>query len=289
MARDRLMFDLLARTVDDLVDPSIEHVVVVPGSDVPAFKQYANARRTIVAQEDALPFKAIKLPTAPKLASRYISALRRPLYIERRLRLVRGWILQQALKFEMARTAKARLVLHVDSDVFFIRPMSTDNLFRDDRMPFFGANGGEANPNHLSWIHGAERLLGLPQSERYSRHFIENCVPWDSDAVRAMTQRMEKTAGRAWHDVLLSEKTLSEYYVYGVFIEQIHGAQDYWTEGANLCRSYWLDEDKQSVDEAWLLDGIEKHQVAMSVQSTNLMEIDHRRALCERARAITGY
>lgn len=288
MARDRALFDLLAHSVDELVDPAIHHLVVVPRSDLAAFSQYANTRRSFIAQEEALPFKAVKLPTVPRAASRLVTALRRPLYIGPGMRLLRGWILQQALKIEMSRRAQAGAVLHIDSDVFFVRPMALNDVLRNGRLPFFRSRSGAPNPSHMVWIHAAQRMLGLSQTARYASHFIENIVAWDSDAVRAMTQRIEDVGGRPWHDILLSEDAFSEYYVYGVFLDKIYGTDGYWSEQADFCRSYWLDENSLTVDEDWLLDGMKPHHVAMSVQSTNMMTIERRKALCEKARALAA-
>lgn len=286
MARDRDLFDLLARTVDDLVDPAIRHVVVVPGKDLGAFAPYANARRTILAQEAVLPFRTFKFPAFPRLA-RILKPLRRPIYVDRRLRMIRGWILQQAIKIEMGMAAGADVVVHVDSDVFFIRPMGPGNVIRDGKAPFFRATGATGNPHHLSWVHAAERMLGLPLSADYGSHYIENCVPWHRDAVRAMTQQMEAAHGRAWHDVLLDEKALSEYYIYGLFLDRLRGTEGFYTDKADLCRSYW-HEDDGALDEDWLFGGLEAHHYALSVQSTNSLSAQQRDALSRKARALAG-
>ena len=104
MAKDIEIFALLARSVDDLVAPEIRHDVVVPGADLQAFKRFETAQRQIIAQEDVLPFRTFRVPGAIQRAV----GSRRPIYVDKRLKMVRGWILQQILNIEMSRKAAAR-------------------------------------------------------------------------------------------------------------------------------------------------------------------------------------
>lgn len=285
MARDRELFALLARSVDELVDPAIPHRVVVPRRDLAAFRPFSGPRREILAQEEVLPFATVRIPALPRAAARLSQTFRRPFYLDRRLRMIRGWILQQALKIEMSRRAAEDLVLHVDSDVFFVRPVAPRDVFRDGRMPFFRATGRTGNPLHGAWTEAAARLLGLRLPADYPSHYIENCVPWQAQAVRALIRRIEETHGRAWYDVLLGEKTFSEYYLYGLFLDEIHGTGGLYTEQADLCRSYWPKDERAAVDEAGLLAGLQPHHVAVALQSTIPLPVARRQEIYLHGRA----
>lgn len=267
MARDIELFSLLARSIDDCVDARISHNVIVPRRDVPKFRRFANHRREILAQEDVLPRRFLKLPAAPAVLSRFVPALCRPIYLDARLRMVRGWILQQVLKIEMTRRARGMLFLHVDSDVFFFRDLVPSRMLKEGKVPFFRAETATRNPLHATWGQTAGQVLGLNLPASHASHYVENCVPWLSDAVQAMTDRMERVGGRAWHETLTSLPTFSEYYLYGIFLDEIHGRQPFYSEAAAFCRSWWPNPG-EGVDTEKLLAGIAPHQSALAVQST---------------------
>jgi hypothetical protein len=152
MARDLDLFALLARSVDAHVAEDIPHRVVVPSRDMAAFRPYRTARREIIAQEEVMPFRTLKIPNLPRVLSAMSPSLRRPFYLDSRLRLMRGWILQQILKIEMSRLAPEQAVMHVDSDVFIFRILAAQDVFRDGRPAFFRATGATGNPLHADWI-----------------------------------------------------------------------------------------------------------------------------------------
>lgn len=74
MARDLDLFALLARSVDAHVPEDIPHRVVVPKSDIAAFRAFRTLRREIIAQEDVMPFQTIKIPNLPPSLSRFARA-----------------------------------------------------------------------------------------------------------------------------------------------------------------------------------------------------------------------
>jgi hypothetical protein len=287
MARDRGLFELLARSIDELVDTSIPHRVVVPRHDLPVFQRFISNRREILAQEDVLPFHTLKIPALPNAAARLSQTLRRPVYLDRRLRMIRGWVLQQALKIEMSRLAEEDLVLHVDSDVFFIRRLDLHDLLREGRLPFFRATGVTSNPAHSGWIRAAEQMLGLPEILEYKPHYIENCVPWQPDALRTMTARLEEVHSRAWHDVLLEQMSFSEYYVYGLFLDRIRGTEGFYTERTDFCHSFWPEQEKAEVNFSELFADFQAHHIAMAVQSTHPLTLAQRYAIYARGRELS--
>jgi hypothetical protein len=310
MARDADLFAILARSVDAFVDPAIPHRVVVPRRDMARFAPFANARRQIVAQEDVLPVRFLRLPAAPRALSRIAGTLRRPLYLDRRFRLVRGWILQQLLKIEVARTASEDMVLHVDSDVFFFRRVAAADLFEDGRPRFFRvADGAAPRAEHAVWTSVARAMLGLPDDTPATCHYVENCIPWSTAAVRGMVRTMEAAQPRLWADTVLGARTFSEYFLYGVHADSPAGMaaadgagnRESGSGGAglagsdrSLCLSWWPTAGGAGASfaiEAQLARVRDGH-VAMAVQSTEALDPDARaaawRAACAWAAAAPG-
>lgn len=285
MARDAALFALLARSVDECAAADIPHKVVVPGRDMDVFRPFANARREIIAQEDVLPFRIYKLPGALKYLAPLAPSFRRPVYVNNRLSAIRGWILQQLLKIEMSRTATQAQVLHVDSDVFFFRPMQAGDTFTNGRPRFFFADGATGNPLHGGWIEAAGRMLGITPDPAQPRHYVENCVPWASEVVRGMTQRISETHGRPWYEVLLGEETLSEYYIYGLYVDHLCGTGTLAPDPMSFCHSYWPDTDDAPMQADAHVGGLDPRHFAMAVQSTHPLSVADRVAMYEKARA----
>lgn len=281
MARDAELFSLLARSMDAVGGEDVPHRVIVPGRDLPVFRRFARPGRDIIAQEDVLPLRLFRVPAMKYLAP-LSASFRRPIYLDSRLRMVRGWILQQLLKIEMSRTATEDMVLHVDSDVFFFRRFGMADGFVDGLPRYFRAVGKTANPDHSAWLAAAGRILGIGVAEPHLAHYVENCVPWVPGVVQAMTTRIEATHGRPWPEVLVGEATISEYYLYGVFVDLLRGTGGLAEVDNSLCLSFW--SDGAIVPETHFAKARPDH-VAMAVQSTHALSFADRVALYEKARA----
>lgn len=285
MAGDLDIFALLARSIDTYVAEDVPHLVVVPGADVPAFRAFETERRRIIAQEDILPVRVWKLLPAIKA----IKPLRRPLYVAKgrglRLHSVRGWMLQQLLKIEMSRRAEQRAVMHVDSDVCFIRPAGAEMAFEGGKTRAFRAIGATKNPLHKPWITAASDYLGIPPETESLKHYIENCVIWDSDVARAMVTQIETTLGHPYYQAILAAPTMSEYYLYGIFAETFGHCETLNIADVSVCQSYWPPSEDVPVEAHMLQSGLMDHHRAVAVQSTHALPLAQRKALYEELSA----
>ena len=115
----------------------------------------------------------------------------------------------------------------------------------------------------------AGRLLGIPTKDYYGFGFIGNLVPWVPEHVRGLTRRIEAVMRRDWRSVLLHEKTISEYVLYGVFVQEVLGLQRsrHVAESAKPVIEYW-DADVLS-DERLLefISTLGDGQLAIHIQS----------------------
>lgn len=279
MASDLDIFELLATSVDRHVESSIRHDVVVPRADLGLFRRFESSRRRVLAQEDVLPVSLLKLPKSLKYLARFKAGFRRPLYITARGKLVRGWMVQQCLKIEMARRAKEAAIMHVDSDVAFVRDFQSTDAFQEDRVRFFRADGETRNPMHGAWVQTACEFLGVALPESHRPHYIENCVLWSSTVARAMAEKVEAVHSRPLHDVIFSAKTMSEYYVYGIYVDLVTAGADLQAEDVSFCKSYWPDAETDAFDADAFMNGFDFKQRAIAVQSTNQLDLASRQAL----------
>lgn len=281
MARDIELFALLAESVDRFVPQAVQHRVIVPAADVTAFARFGNVRRQIVSQDDVLPFRARKLPKTLGHLSPIVGALRRPLYLTPGFNLVRGWVLQQILKIEATRTSDADVVLHVDSDVFFVRFFETEMVLPGGRPTFFHVPAESLSAEHDTWTAVADRILGIATGTVRQGHYVENCIPWSPKIVRRMTDQIVQTNKRAWHDVLMQESSFSEYFIYGRFVNVVDSVVEVEARSNTVCKTYWSDiatsfaQDMNSI----VLPG---DQVALAIQSTEDVSVADRRRMFER-------
>lgn len=277
MARDLQIFGVLARSVDACVAGDIRHTVVVPGRDLPEFRQFKSPAREIIAQEDVLPMRLFALPQGLSRLAPLHGALRRPLYITPKLHVMRGWMIQQIVKIDYARQTGSRAIVHVDSDVFFIRPMTATDVLHDGKVAFFRVPEPSREPMHRQWTAAAAACLGLGPAADASAageiagtgHYIENCVPWSSDVVRAMIRRIEDVHGRPYHEVLLTFPSISEYFIYGLFADLLYDRPGLEPADRSLCNSFWPEQPDSPFDLNTAMAQMKPWHRALAVQSTH--------------------
>jgi hypothetical protein len=283
MPKDRDLAALLFRSVDRWVSADIRHLVVVPGKARGEFRQFETSRREIVAQEDVLPYRVHRLPAGLSRLAPIVPGLRRPLYLSRSLKLVRGWILQQSIKFEVTRRAAEDAVVHVDSDVFFVRPFAAADVFGANGPRFFRTGGTTRNPLHRPWLETSARLLDLDLPPDFPNHYVENCVVWSSDIVRRIFARVEERKGTSLHQLLMRTRTFSEYYIYGAYVDLEPGPKAVEPVGTSLCNSFWPSSADQAFDLERLRAGASEEHKAMAIQSTIDLSPAQRAGIYEAA------
>jgi hypothetical protein len=283
IARDADLFGLLAASIDRHVGDEMEHQVVVPWSDLAAFRKYQTRNRTIIAQEDLLPVKLWKLPAALRHLSYIKAGFRRPLYLTSDRNLIRGWMLQQLLKISISAQSERTAIMHVDSDVCFFRDFKTSEIFDGNNVRFFRALGATRNPMHRPWIEAASRFLGIDPPQDYHAHYVENCVVWRTDLVRAMIERIEAANETEFHKALFGASTISEYYLYGIFADLVAKDEGLNAEDTSFCNSYWPNSESEPVDIAKLAARQQPKHCALSVQSTHKLSLVERTEAYEQA------
>lgn len=285
MSKDIELFSLLAESIDRYVAADVQHHVIVPKADLSTFSRFKSTRRKILCQDDVLPFRALKLPKALGHLSPIISAFRRPWYVGPGFKMMRGWVLQQLLKIEATRASDADLVLHVDSDVFFVKPFSADMAFDGKRPSFFRVPATALSPEHANWTNVADRILSLNSPAEATcpqyRHYVENCIPWSPSIVRDMIARMGQVQDRPWYKILMSEASFSEYFIYGRFVDTLVSLSQLDPRDRTVCKTYW-PSDGAFADYQAMASDLPDPYCALAVQSTAETSIADRRQMFEQ-------
>lgn len=277
----------LCGSVDRFVDPAIAHTIYVPRREIALFAPLANARRRIEAEEDLLPSWMWRVPMPSRAWRRRLWLPRRNVFLTPYTRPMRGWIAQQMMKIQAAAQAADEIVVHVDSDNAFIRPMGLAALTKPEGVRLYVNPKHETGGSHRLWHREAARLLRAPSDDFHAGDPIDGIVVWRRSLVRAMIARIEHVGGRDWRRILAGTRHFSEYVLYGVFVETCVGfaASGHVIEPFSLSFGLWRDRPADARAEDAFLDTLEPRHLVCLIQSTIAMDDAERRALFQRVEA----
>jgi hypothetical protein len=275
---------LLCETVDMFVPAAFEHVLAVPRADLPLFAPMANSRRRLVTQEELLPTWLHRIPMPPPGLRRLLRLPRRNMYVTGNGRLVRGWVAQQLMKLAAARAAAADVILHVDSDAAFVRPLAPEHLCASGRVRLLHTAGAGDTPMHHPWHRTASGLLGLPPTDYHGADYIGNLTTWRPAVVQRMLDHIAGVTGADGVSALAATADLSEYTLYGVYCDKVLGldAAGHAPTSRLLCATVWPGLETSELDAHFDALTIAPDQIAVGVQSTIPVSMDQRRRLVHR-------
>ena len=220
---------LLCRSVSRHVSGSFHHYLIVDERDRALFRPLENPATTVLAVEDLLPGWIRRIP----LSRKWWLNLKGP--------PIRNWILQQIVKLSVAEHIDADAYIFADSDIAFVRPFATDQLLHGDDLRLFRVPHAPAFPGLDRWHRAASRLLDLPPADDLTTTYIDNLITWRREVLRLLHRRLEAVSGRSWIEVLGRELHLSEYILYGAFVEHVLGiaAARHEADDSPLCHNSW--------------------------------------------------
>jgi Family of unknown function (DUF6492) len=227
---DASLFGDLHRSVLANTEPSVVHHVAVPPSDVHVFREYESARCQVWTHRDLLPRHCLPVPNSSGL----MLNLRRP------WPPTRGWIVQQIMKLAGAAVIDARAVLIVDSDAFLVREATLDQFMDDGRLLHHRRAGAVTADmkRHVLWHNVARKLLGVGGiASAPLPDYVSPIAVWDPAVVRSLTTHIADTTRRHWVDAFGGQLHISEFVLYGVFVDHVVGGVQ--PRGGDLCHNYY--------------------------------------------------
>lgn len=267
----------LHRSVLDHSPASVHHHIVVPRRDLQLFGRLAGPRTHLHCEQDLLPRRFVRIGS-----TRYTVNLARP------FPPVRGWILQQVLKLAAVAASDADVVLLVDSDIEFVRPFTVETFARDGVVRFYRRPGeiDERLPRHVIWHRAARVLLGLPPQEPPYPDYVSSLLAWDPEIVRRMLARIEETTGQPWPTAVARQLHLSEWTLYGVYVDGVLGAPaTSFASDDPLCHAYWEETALDSDGARAFLGGVRPTDVAAMISAKSRTPLAVRRAAFAAHRA----
>ncbi|MBX2852837.1 MAG: hypothetical protein KTR15_13965 [Phycisphaeraceae bacterium] len=261
----------LCASVQRFVDPEIEHVLIVPRRDRAAFEPLANHRTRIETVESVLPFKAMQVPFQRRW---WLTGCSLP---------VRGWIMQQLTKFAAYNAVKTDAMVFVDSDLIFIRPFTADRAWHAGKLRMHRKPCPAPQPTHARWNHDSCRLLGLPESDWCGADYIGPMATWHCQTVRDLLDHISSKAGKPWYRVLANMLHLSEYMLYGLYVEHTLKGEGHHYDESNLTHCSWDYQFKSDQDiEDFFGKTLDPHLCVVLMQSNQKIEVDRYTEHVER-------
>jgi hypothetical protein len=268
----------LNRSVLDWAPPDVQHHLVVPRRDYELFTPLGGPRTRVWTVDELVPRGMLSLPRVNAWLN-----LRRP------YPPIRGWVMQQVVKLAAASEFDADVLVLADSDVTFVRPITVDTFQRDGGVRFYRADDGvdEEMPRHVVWHDVARRLLGLPPGGPPPLpDYISAMTPWDRRVVLAMRDRIEHVTGRPWLDAIASQLHVSEFILYGVFVDEVFGkSTTACTAESSLCHSYWGPGPLAPEAVSGFVGSLSRDDVAVMISAKTKTQPSVRRETLSRIRS----
>lgn len=277
---DAELFAELHRSVLQYTSQQTVHHVIVPDAHQNIFARYAGPRCRLWLESELVPRRYLRV--------------RRGVWLNARKPWppVRGWVMQQALKIATAGLIDAEAVLIADSDVVLVRQTSS-SLFTDGGQLCLHRLDGAVHggmQRHVRWHEAARRLLGLDQRGGLPLpDYVSSLNIWDPKAVRAMQQRINEVTGLDWLDAFTSELHISEFILYGVFIDEVLSVStSVPVLDPAFCHNYW-DRTPLDVDAGLLFaDRLPSQAIGMMISAKSQTPLNVRLAAAHRCAVRTG-
>jgi hypothetical protein len=253
--------ELLCRSIE-LLAPGIQHWIIVDSRDRAAFLGLENPTTRIVTTEELLPRRIRRLELYGTGKNIWLGAHVPPM---------RGWLVQQLAKLAIALVAREDMLIHADSDVALIRWFHNATLRGSNgalRLFRIAAAVDDGLPSHVRWHRTAEQLLGIPPRPLPLPDYIGGLIPWRRDFVVALLERIEAHSGRDWMLALARARHVSEYILYGRFVDDVVGRSTGGpAEHLSLCRCYWGSHALTTHELESFIDGAAPDEVAVMVSA----------------------
>jgi hypothetical protein len=269
-APDLELFGDLHASVLRWFPDDVRHIAVVDDPDLPLFRRFAGPRCLVISVRDVLPRSVRALPFTTMRVN-----VRRP------VPPLRGWIVQQLVKLSVAAQTPERVIVVADSDLVFVRPVSTSTFAPAGRVRLYRKDGGvgESLPRHVRWHAVAHELLGLPPAPAPPLpDYVSSLNSWDRDVVARALRRVEQVTHRRWPEAVGGELHFSEWTLYGLYADEVERGNAVTATADSLCRSYWDTAPLTAGDATAFLSSLAPDDIAYMIGAKSHTPLPVRRA-----------
>jgi hypothetical protein len=278
---DAEIFADLHRSVLEFTPEDTVHHVVVPPRDRTLFAKYQGPRCRVWPSSELLPKRYLHLR---------LGRLESFVNVRRPWPPVRGWISQQAIKIAITGRLDARVVLLADSDVVLVRPVRAERFYLEGQLSLYrDEKGVDAQMDrHVIWHQVARDLFGLPAAPPPPLpDYVSPLNFWDPAVVRQMQQHIRDTTGRFWLDAFTAQLHISEFILYGVFVDHVLGTSTPLPPSdTTICHNYWERMPFDRSAAVAFADQLQPDALAMMISAKSGTTLEVRHAAIERCAEI---
>ncbi len=264
---------LLVESIERCVPDRIKQYIIVSQRDAKLFRQLSSSGVEIIIIEELLSDWIVQLPMFERKWLTYYNPF-----------LTNGWLIQQLVKLYAAQAIHADVLLFCDSDMAFIRPFEMSVLFEDGKLALIRTPHQAQNVR--KWIQSSMHMLGLQVQKNSYINYVGNFVSWRRNNALKMIAYIEQLNHKKLSNVILNNSLsgISEYTIYGVFVEHILGMSEagHFPLQRQLIRPLWHKPSNNVAEINALFDGIEDHHIGVLVQSIAGVPLDLYRHKIER-------
>jgi hypothetical protein len=256
-ARDFTLCSELNESVLTHLPASAKHYIIVDNRDLDLFSVLEGARTVIMAVEDVIPKGYFKLP---HLKSWWFSSAA---FVP-----AKGWLIQQLVKLSVARMLDEDVQVNVDSDVRFVRPVDASLFVGGGKTRLYRKPGGVfAGMVHVKWHKNVCRLLGVREETLPIDDYVGNMISWNRQLAIDACAHVEAVTGGPWHCAFTRGRLVSEYLLYGLYVDKIVGrdAADVWLDERSRCHTYWGPGPLPASQVEEFVNAIAEDDVAFSI------------------------
>jgi hypothetical protein len=254
------LFRELHRSVLEFTSTDTIHYVFVPPQDIEMFREYEGPRCRVTVRSELLPPYYFRMPRTEV----YVN-------IKRPWPALRPWVTQQTVKMAAAAQLDVDVVLLADSDAILVRPTSADAFRVQGRLALHREEKAVSAEmtRHVLWHQVARTLFGLPPAPPPPlTDYVTALNFWEPAVVRDMQRRIAEIGGRNWMDVFNAQLHVSEFMLYGVFVDEVLGADgDRPATAGVICQNYYTREPMTPEQAIVFADGLAPETVAIMISS----------------------
>jgi hypothetical protein len=209
---------ILCESIDRFVPSDIMHYLFVEDRDVALFRFLGNERRKVYSQNLIKPWWLLRIPFKIKGHNFWMSPFTLP---------VRGWIMQQVIKLGVFEVLDEQVFLCLDSEAFFVKPFNPSVLFKNEKVMMVRHEEYWDWPNTVKYNDSAKKLLKLPEHIILNNRYMSVQFIFRKDILMKLSTLLKKNSVfRSWKIPLFNRVRLSEYTLYGVFVDEVLGIEN---------------------------------------------------------------
>lgn len=255
--------ELLVESARRCLTDDTVHYVVVDRRDTGLFNRLASSRTRILVVEDILPRWIFRVPGL------------RGWWASLRTMPIRNWVLQQLVKLSICDVVDADVLTFCDSDNTFVRPFDMrSRLMEDGRVALLRVSF--QNSDVRQWVAASKSILGVEDREVPAMSYVSNMITWRVENVLRMRRRIEEVHGAHWIRVVCRHWNISEYMLYGVYIDHVLGleAGGHYHFDTELMKASWSDplDSPEKIDA--FFGGLRESHIGVMIHSKHGVPVD---------------